>query len=234
MLYKFISSHLLLLFLLALLGAAGCSTISISNLHTQAEVENQAELSKLKSFALCSSNSNQPFTEMLVLDTVKNNLLAQGFTQAEQNPDFLVLVNSNQNYRAESHLAPYAMAPGWYYPGYGSGRHWPGYRWPMLAQPLRSYTVIKNYVALSIVFIRPNIFSSNILKQTEDFSSPLILNYEQAAQISKHDILWRGEGTSQSSRNAFTTLSCLAAGILEEFPKSSNQESKSIELSKCY
>lgn len=253
MLHKSISLQILFLFLLILLSMGGCSTVSISNLHTQAANNGQTQLSQLKSFALCPTNTNQPFSEMLVLDTVKNNLLAQGFVQIEENPDFLVLVNSSQGYYAQSHLAPYAMAPGWPYPSLGSrrygGKHnWPGDSWLGLSQPSRSYTVIKNYVALSIMFVRPNIF-----KQTENSSSDLDFNSlaptrlaptrlaptrlaldEKTTQISEADILWQGQGVSESSRNAFTTLSCLAAGILEEFPKNSHQESKSIKLNKCY
>ena len=245
---------------LLLMAGAGCSTVSISNLHTQvgqAGAISPIELAGLKYFALCSSNSNQPFTEMLVLDTVKNNLLARGFIQNEQNPDFLVLVTSNQNYWAESHYALFGV-PGWYYPGFGHNNHWPGYRWPMLSETAnqsRSYTVVKNYVGLSIVFMRPSIIKQAKVLSAPDpgalskvqavhpktqaalptaQASPLILSYEQAALITKADILWRGQGVSISSRNAFTTLSCLAAGILEEFPNSSNLNSKNMELTKCY
>ena len=220
----------LLVYLFIIFGSlfAGCSKVNISNLHTQAAPDMSAtELASLHSFALLPLDMEEPFSEQLALDAVSDNLLARGYRQDSHSPDFLVAVWFDQTYQAESHIAPGYPVHGWYSPGFGRYRHhWPGY-----GHYLRSgsYTVINNYMVMAIAFVKPGSLAT--IKQNQ--SSPETVNAVPAA-----DILWLGQAHTKSNRNAFTTLSCLAAGILEEYPNSSpgsaQNESRGIELTRCY
>lgn len=214
------------LFLLML--CTGCSTVTISNLHTQAGAgANTTDITKLKRFDLFPADENKPFSEMLALDTVKDNLVARGYILDSQNPDFLVLVYNKRDFKAESHRVIVSPMPsGWYYPGFANNRHWPGYQHSMLAG---GYTSIKNYAAIAILFLKP---TAPKIKQEQTAWHDLQSN--EAGLIPPSEILWYGEAYSESNRNAFTVLSCLAAGILSNFPHSETDTHKTIELKHCH
>ena len=203
---------------------SGCSKVGISDLSTLAGPgQSQAQLSSLKSFALLPLDHENPFSEQLALDTVRDNLLARGFRLEEHSPDFLVAVWADRSYQAEERLNPaYPMPFGWYRPVFGAyAQQWPGHGG--YARSGR-YTVISNYVAMTIAFLNPA--ANKKIKENQE--TPDLENAVPAG-----DILWLGQAHAKSSRGAFTTLSCLAAGILEEFPNSGQKDSKSVELNRC-
>ncbi len=212
----------LLLALLIAGGAlfSGCSKVGISDLSTLAgEGQPQARLASLQSFALLPLNRENPFSEQLALDAVQDNLTARGFKLEEHSPDFLVAVWADSSYRAEERLNPGHPVPfGWYRPFFGA--------YTKSAAYARSgqYTVINNYVAMTIVFLNPG--AREKIKENQE--APDLNNAVPAG-----DILWLGQAHAKSNRGFFTTLSCLAAGILEEFPLSGQKDSKSVELSRC-
>ena len=205
-------------------STAACSEISISDLRTQAGADDKATLTRLQSgkFDLLPLNREKPFSEELALDAVKNNLLARGYQLDKENPDFLVAVWYDLTSRAEARLAPPFRAMGWYRPRfdcYDTFAPWFGMGWD------NGYTQFNNYAIMSIAFLHPA--SREELEQK-------LNNPELQHTVPKADIYWRGQAYVKSSRNAFTVLSCLAAGILDQFPDSGAFGSKAIPLAQCH
>lgn len=216
---------LLLLAVVAALGF-GCSQVSISHLHTQAGADaDSARPARLKAgkFNLLPLDREEPFSEQLALDAVKANLLARGYQLDAANPDFLVAVWHEQTYQADARFSLAAPVPfGWYNPGFGRNPFWPGYN---SFQRIGGYTVLNNYALMTIAFLSPE--SRESIERNAG-------NPDARNAVPEKDIYWLGQAAVKSSRNAFTVLSCLAAGILEEFPNSGVTESKSVELTRCY
>ncbi|MBQ4132554.1 MAG: DUF4136 domain-containing protein [Desulfovibrionaceae bacterium] len=213
-----------MLLLLVLPLCSACSKVNISNLRAQAGPDTDGlRLEAMQTFDLLPVDAESPFSEELALDAIKNNLLARGYRHDPANPDFLVAAWYNLTWRAEAHIAPpFGRAMGWPYP-YSSRYNpfWQGFA----LYGSGGYTVLNNYASMAIAFLNPA--SQEQIKQN-------LNNPENSRPVPETAIYWIGRASTKSSRNAFSVLSCLSAGILEEFPHAAEIESKSVELALCH
>ena len=198
------------------------------------------DLFALKRFAAAlRPDSDNLFNETLALDAASAALVNRGFIRDEQNPDFLVVAKYSSNSRAVITRGPGANFFGAYgpWPAYQGGgvgvSYSPGYRSSNISQ-----------LNLTLFFVKPPIKTStsqnkeafrrqNFNKNPREQATPSPAPTPSAAQISASNMLWQGQGSMVSSRNVFTSLACLAAGIVQEFPQSVRLSEKKMELQQC-